>query len=155
MNHNRYLSSYKSLSQKWWWTKLGMEIILQQWGGATCIQECTCEIFSNNTIICPIPFAQKCGHVLHITKPIGGHLNRITLVIKAYIWGSLYIYIYIYIYIIYLFICEGPIKVTHYKKSLNFGMHSQLMNMDYKILYSLLGHMIYTLTHPKHLHRLV
>ncbi len=26
----------KSLDHKWWWTKLGMEILLQQWGGAIC-----------------------------------------------------------------------------------------------------------------------
>jgi hypothetical protein len=115
-----------------------------------CTQECACKIFSNNTIICPIPFAQECGHVLHISEPVGNHLNRIVLVIKAYIWGTLYV-IYLFIFIC----CEGPIKVAHYKKSLNFGMHSQLINMDCKFLYSLLGHMIYTLTHPKHLHRLV
>jgi hypothetical protein len=88
---------------------------------------------------------------------MGSNSNRIVLVIKAFIWGALHIYIYIYI-VIYLFIfifCEGPIKVAHYKKSLNFGMHSQLINMDCKFLYSLLEHMIYTLTNPKHLHRLV
>jgi hypothetical protein len=77
-----------------------------------CTQECACKIFSNNTIICLIPFAQKCGHVLHISEPIGSHLNRIVLVIKACIWGALNLFIYFR---------EGPIKVAHYKKTLNFG----------------------------------
>jgi hypothetical protein len=29
MNHNTYLSSCKSLCQKWWWTKLGIQISTQ------------------------------------------------------------------------------------------------------------------------------
>jgi len=36
MNHNKYMSSCKSLDQKWWWTKLGTKVLFKQWGGAKC-----------------------------------------------------------------------------------------------------------------------
>jgi hypothetical protein len=35
MNQNKYLSSYKSLGQEWWWTKLGIKVLLKQWDDGT------------------------------------------------------------------------------------------------------------------------
>jgi hypothetical protein len=34
-----FSSSCKSPSQKWRWTKLGLENIFKQWGGAICTQD--------------------------------------------------------------------------------------------------------------------
>jgi len=35
LNQNKYLSSYKSLGQEWWWTKLGIKVLLKQWDDGT------------------------------------------------------------------------------------------------------------------------
>jgi hypothetical protein len=45
INRNKYPSSCKVLSQNWWWTKLGIEILLKQWHEAKCSQECASKIF--------------------------------------------------------------------------------------------------------------
>ncbi len=44
INHNKYPSSCKVLSQNWWWTKLGIEILLKQWHEAKFTQECAWEV---------------------------------------------------------------------------------------------------------------
>jgi hypothetical protein len=31
-----------------------------------------------------------------------------------------------------VFFCEGPIKMAHDEKMINFGMHPQIVNMDCK-----------------------
>jgi hypothetical protein len=36
MDHNKYLSSCESLSQKWQWKKLRIKVLLTQWGGTKC-----------------------------------------------------------------------------------------------------------------------
>lgn len=37
MNHNKYLSSCKSLGQKWWRTRLGINVLFKQLGGTKCV----------------------------------------------------------------------------------------------------------------------
>ncbi len=67
MNHNKYPSFCEVLSQKWWWTKWGIKLLLKQWDEAKCIQELALIYFpKNNNTICPISFAQKFGLVLYI-----------------------------------------------------------------------------------------
>jgi hypothetical protein len=59
MNHYRYPSSCKSLCQKMvMWTKLGMKILLKQWGGVTHTQDAP-KIFPSSSTICLIHFAEK------------------------------------------------------------------------------------------------
>ncbi len=46
MNHNKHISSCKSLAQKWWWTKLRVKVIFMQWGKAKCAFKIFLEIMS-------------------------------------------------------------------------------------------------------------
>jgi hypothetical protein len=49
INHSKYPSFCKILNQKWWWTKLGIKIILKQWGETKCTPKCALKIFPKIT----------------------------------------------------------------------------------------------------------
>jgi hypothetical protein len=49
INHNKYPSFCKILSQKWWWTKLWIKILLKQWGETKCTPKCALKIFPKIT----------------------------------------------------------------------------------------------------------
>jgi hypothetical protein len=62
-----------------------------------------------------IPFAQKCGLVLYITKLKENPSNINVLVLISFVWGAFK---------------TVPIKMIYFFKTLSFGMHPQLTNMD-------------------------
>jgi len=45
MNFNKYPISCKVQGQKWWWTKVGIKILLKQLGDAKCTKKCAFKIF--------------------------------------------------------------------------------------------------------------
>lgn len=85
-------------------------ILLKQWGG-----QCAFKIFPNITIVSLIPFAQKCGLLLYITKLKENPSNINVLVLISFLGGAFK---------------TMPIKMIHFFKTLSFGMHPQLTNMD-------------------------
>ncbi len=81
------------------------------------------KIFSNNTIVCPISFIQKCGLQVYISElyrwATKEPFHNTYLVIKAYIWKT-----FIIVFV------RGQSKWSIIIK-LNFKMHLQLI-MDCK-----------------------
>jgi len=107
MNFNKYPSSCKVQSQKWWWTKLGIKILLKQLGETKCTKKCAPKMFPKITsqfvpYSLPISLGLYCIYLVkwkYYHSPI--------LVENAFIWGIFKTQ--------WFFFCDRPVKVTCYK----------------------------------------